>query len=255
MTFTQKIFLEQAIRYTITFIIVGFLWNPIHQGLLQAVDKLDAIAVIMGILSLCALTGYFAFSYTTVDKSPVYRFFGYLCAFCLTLPLIITWLILYFIATIWIPEMQFIWALILIVLYVGTFIFDNLDLTRMGLDVVATSFFEKGHTLQGKDQLSATIDFLQEGQRLEHTYFLIGKATMELGKLKHDNTLIKTGEWVLKNSDKEQQFVDEKIAKAFEPYAKENDKISKIIEDLKKGQNQNITDSLIADLFQLVRDL
>ena len=77
MKFAKKIFLEQAIKYVITFIVVALLWGPCKNGLDNAAasGNLEAIAVIMGIVSLCALTGYFAFSYTTVGKSPTQRFF------------------------------------------------------------------------------------------------------------------------------------------------------------------------------------
>ena len=122
MDFTKKILKEHAIKYVIIFVITAFLWFPIKRGLILASEsaKLEAIAVIMGIVSLCALTGYFAFSYTTVGKSSLHRFFGYLCTGLLTIPLILTWLILYFIAVIWVPEMKFVWGFVLLTLYLGT---------------------------------------------------------------------------------------------------------------------------------------
>ena len=68
--------------------------------------------------------------------------------FAITLSLIIV----YFIAVIWIPEMTLVWGITLFSLYLGTALFDNLDLMRMGLDISATRFFEKENLDKSKKQ-------------------------------------------------------------------------------------------------------
>ena len=256
MSFTKKILIEHSIKYGLTFIIAASLWNYIEHGLLLAAasDKLDAIAVIMGIISLCSMSGYFAFSYTTVGKQLRERFFGYLCTFFLGIALILSLIIIYFIAVIWVPEMKLIWGLILLSLYIGTYIFDNLDLLRMGLDVAATNFFEKGYSEKSKDNFSTVIQFLKEGQRLEFSNALIGKAMIELGQEKENLQLQEAGRWILDNSNKSQHKIDKRIAQAFSVYSKKDEKIRKIIEDLQKGQTQNIADSLIANLLDLAKE-
>jgi len=253
MNFKKKILIENSIRYLLIFLVIALFWNRINFGLISISDSgnLEAIAVVMGIISLCALTGYFAFSYATVGKGNLHRFFGYLSASFLTIPLILTWVVLYFIASIWIPEMKFLWGIILGTLYLGTLIFDWLDLLRIGKDIAATSFFEKGN-MSPKDEFSTMINLLKEGQRLEHSYIIIGKPVIDLGKEKNDSKIIFTGKWVINNPKKGQHATDKKIAETFERYAKKDRKIKHIINDLKKGQEQNIADSLIANLLELV---
>jgi hypothetical protein len=255
MNFTKKSLIEQTIKYIFIFIVVGLFWSKIEQGINNAAisGKLEAIGVVMGIVSLCAITGYFSFSYNVVGKKFVSRMFGYLCAFFLTIPLILSWLILYFIAVVWIPEMKIIWALILGTLYLGTLIFDYLDTLRMGLDVAATSFFEKGNLQIGGDHLSSTIHYLKGGQRLPYANFLIGQAMVELGRQKNDQLLINSGKYVLDNQ-LSQREVDEFTADVFSKFGETNKKVAQIVLDLKKGQNQNVSDSLIANLFELVKE-
>ncbi len=254
MAFTKRILEEHLIKYTLTFVIAALLLNPIRKGLLAASQsgKLEAIAVIMGIITLCSLTGYFAFSYTTVGKVFVQRFFGYLCTFFLGLSLLLSLMIIYFIAVIWVPEMQLVWLAVLLSLYIGTVIFDNLDLFRMGMDVAATSFFEKGHSK--KDQFSMALKFLKEGQRLEYANSLIGQAMIELSNEKRNSEILEAGKWISNNTDKNQHTIDHKVAITFEQYGNQNQKIKMMVEDLKKGQNQSVADSLIANLLEVVRD-
>lgn len=254
MGFTKKILEEHTIKYIITFVIAALLLNPIRNGLISASQsgKLEAIAIIMGIVSLCSLTGYFAFSYTVVGKVWVQRFFGYLCTFFLGLSLMLSLMIIYFIATIWVPEMQLVWLVVLLSLYIGTIIFDNLDLLRMGLDVAATSFFEKDHS--GKDKFSIALQFLKEGQRLQYANSLIGQAMIELGKEKRNDSILEEGKWIIQNSDQEQHIIDQRVAKTFEQYGDKNHKIKSMVKDLNNHQNQNVADSLIANILELVRE-
>jgi hypothetical protein len=252
-TFEKKIFFEQTIKYVLVFVVIAFLWAPIKLGLLNSSENLEAIAIIMGIISLCALTGYFQFSYSVVPKDPVSRFWGYLCAFLLTIPLILTWLILYFIAVVWAPGMKFIWGMILLSLYLGVLIFDWLDLFRMGRDVAAVNFFEKGHSGKGGDDVSVAIDLLKEGQRLEFATVLVGKAILGIGNEMNDKVLQKEGGWISEHSQASQREVDLRVARAFSRYGKKNKKIQKLLYDLKKGQNQSTADSLISHILELVR--
>ena len=252
MGFTKKILEEHAIKYFITFVIAAILLNPIRKGLISTSQsgKLEAIAVIMGIVTLCSLTGYFAFSYTTVGKIPIQRFFGYLCTFFLGLSLLLSLMIIYFIAIIWVPEMQMVWLAVLLSLYIGTVVFDNLDLLRMGMDVAATSFFEKDNS--NKDRFTMALQFLKEGQRLQYANSLIGQAMIELGKEKRNHPILEEGEGIIKNSDQEQHIIDQRVARTFEKYP--NQKIKSMVQELKEGQNQNVADSLIANLLELARE-
>ena len=255
MSFTKKILYEHLVKYVFTYTILAVLWNPIKTGLVIASKsgKLEAIAVVMGIVSLCSLTGYFAFSYTTVSKRFLPRIFGYFCTFFLGLSLLLSLAIIYFIALIWIPEMQLVWMATLLSLYIGTVIFDNLDLLRMGLDVAATNFFEKDHENYSDSKFSSIIHFLKEGQRLEYANSLIGQAMVELGKEKKDKEISESGKWILDNSNKEQHIIDEKVAETFSKYNKDQ-KIKKITADLLAKQNQNIADSLIANLLEIIKN-
>ena len=146
MSFRKTVLLEAVVRYAITFGVALALYAPISDGLHRAANsgKLEAIAVILGVVSLCSLTGYFGFSYTVVGKSPWFRFFGYLVGFGVTIPLILCWIVIYQVASIWIPELAWLWLTILLLLYLGILVFDLIDLMRMGLDLAATSFFEDG---------------------------------------------------------------------------------------------------------------
>jgi len=256
MSFTKKILKEHSIKYMVTFIITALMWNPIRYGLMGAAKsgKLESIAVVMGIIVLCSLTGYFAFSYTAVGKKFVQRFFGYLCTFFLGISLILSLIVIYFIAAIWVPSMALVWGSILFSLYIGTVIFDNLDLLRMGLDVFATSYFEKGHLKKSEDELSAVIQFLKEGQRLEFANSLIGQGIIKLGEDKKDLRLQKAGKSILDQSDSSQHEIDRKVAETFSVYAKTDLKIRDIVTDLKKGQSQSIADSLIVNLLEIVKE-
>ena len=250
---TKKLLFEQVIRYSIIFAITALLWSPIKNGLTEASqysDNLEAVAVIMGLVSICALYGYFSFSYTTVSKNALHRTIGYVCTSLLTIALIITWLTMYFLAVIWVPTMKGIWIFTFVTLYAGVFIFDILDLFRMGMDVAATSFFEKGLDF-GNSSTSNTIKLLKEGQRLAFANALIGKAMVEIGEKKKSKKIKEGGEWVLKNSHKTQFTIDKKVATTFETLGRKNKKIKSIIDALKKGQSQNIADSLIANLLEL----
>jgi hypothetical protein len=254
MKLSKRIWVEQAIKYVIIFSVTAYVWIPIKSGLLAASGsgKLEAIAVVMGIVSLCALTGYFAFSYMTVGKKPFVRWAGFVCAAFLTIPLILTWLILYFIASIWIPEMSLVWGFVLLTLYIGTFIFDNLDLLRLGKDVAATSFFEQGIYNQ-TDTVSSAVTFLKEGQRLEFANTLIGRAVLELGKTKNNSRLKKAGEWIIDNSKKSQHEIDVKVAETFSKYGENDNRIRDIISELQQKQKQSTADVLIASLLELVK--
>ncbi len=254
MTFGTRIFIEHQIKYAIIVLIAFFLWDPIREGLLLAADanKLEAIAVIMGIVTLCSLSGYYAFSYTTVSKKAGQRFFGYLCTFFLGISILISLIIIYHIATIWVPEMKIIWGMSLFSLYIGTFIFDNLDLSRMGMDVAATSFFEKGHLGKQENELTKTINFLKEGHRLPFANNLIGKAIVTLGESKKKKTWITTGEWIQDNSIKSQKEIDLKVVKIFTSFGKKDKVIADILAALKKGQEQNVADVLIGRLLERI---
>jgi|SRR3989344_1389016 len=258
MTFRQKIIFESALKYVLIFIIAFLSWNPISQGLQAAADsgKLESIAIIMSIVSLSSITGYFAFSYTTVGKHFNERIFGYAATFFLGLSLLLSLIINYNIAAIWVPEMQMIWLLILGSLYIGTILFDNLDLLRLGMDVAATTFFEKAHNFgsAGSDKISATVSFLKEGQRLPYANGLIGQALLELGKTKENNGFIEVGEWILDNTEASQKEVDKKVAEAFSDYGKKDKKIEEFVSSLNKGETQYIADNLIANLIERVKE-
>lgn len=257
MNFRQKILLENAIKYVFILVIAYLCWSPIVQGLQMAAEsgKLESIAVIMSIVSLSSITGYFAFSYTTVGKISHERIFGYGATFFLGLSLALSLVINYNIAVLWVPEMQMMWLLVLGSLYIGTILFDNLDLLRLGMDVAATSFFENAHNLTGKgsDKIDTTISFLKQGNRLPYANSLIGQAFVELGKEKENPELIKTGQWILENSYAPQHEIDKKVAQSFEEYAKKDKKIEEFIISLKKGQTQVIADNLIANLIEIVK--
>ncbi len=257
MSFRQRILFESGIKYLFILILAFFSWNPIVEGLQHASEsgKLESIAIIMSIVSLSSITGYFAFSYTTVGKHIHERIFGYAATFFLGLSLLLSLIINYNIAAIWVPEMQMIWFLILGSLYIGTILFDNLDLLRLGMDVAATSFFEKAHTFggTGMDKISTTVDFLKEGQRLPYANSLIGQALIELGKLKDHDEFIQVGDWILENSNSTQQEVDKKIAGTFAPLGEKDKKIEEFVESLNKGQSQHIADNLIANLIERVK--
>ena len=255
MKFSQRILIESAIKYFITFLILGLFWRTINSGLMRALEsgKLEAIAVVMGIVGLSSISGYFAFSYTAVGKNRKQRLFGYTTTFFLGLALATSLLIIYIIAVLWVPEMKVIWALILLSLYIGTVLFDNLDLLRMGLDVAATSFFEQEIVGKSEEEIRTAIEFLKEGQRLHFANTLIGKGIIQLGNNKKDKDLVKAGKWILGGSYKTQQDVDKKVAEAFEPYAKENPKIEKILNNLKDGESQEIADNSIANLLYILK--
>lgn len=254
MKFGRRIFIEHQIKYAIIILIAFFLWEPIREGLLLAADanKLEAIAVIMGIVTLCSLSGYYAFSYTTVGKEASRRVFGYLCTFFLGISILVSLIIIYHIATIWVPEMKSIWAMSLFSLYIGTYIFDNLDLSRMGMDVAATSFFEGGYICKQEDSLSKTIGFLKEGHRLPFANNLIGKAIITLGESKNKNAWINAGNWIMDNSALSQQEIDLKVVKTFSTFGKQDKVIKDILNALKKGQDQNVADALIGRLLERI---
>jgi hypothetical protein len=254
MSFGRRIFIEHQIKYALIVLIALFLWDPIRDGLLLAADanKLEAIAVIMGIVTLCSLSGYYAFSYTTVSKNASSRFFGYFCTFFLGISILVSLIIIYHIATIWVPEMKGIWALCLFSLYFGTYIFDNLDLSRMGMDVAATSFFENGYMSNQETELTKTISFLKEGHRLPFANNLIGKAIITLGESKNKKTWINAGNWILDNSVLSQKEIDMKVVKTFSPLTKSDKIITDILKALKKGQNQNVADALIGRLLERI---
>ena len=257
MEFRKKVLLEALVRYIVTFFIVALLFPSISLGLHKAAEtgKLEAIAVIMGIVSLCSLTGYFSFSYTVVAKSFWSRFWGYVCAFGLTLPLILCWLVLYFVASISIPEMSHVWLIILLTLYIGILVFDLIDLMRMGLDIAATSFFEQGVTgTKGEsDKLESILEFLTEGKRLAYANGLIGTAISELGQLISDRKLTATGEWIQGSPENQQHVVDRKIVEAFEHFSTDS-RIKDILVELNQGQTQVVADSLIVELIRYVKN-
>jgi len=211
----------------------------------------------MGIMALCSTMGYYAFSYTTVDKRVFQRITGYVCTYLLTIALTISLLIIYLISVIWIPEMSYVWAIILLSLYAGNVIYDFLDLFRMGKDVVATSFYEKSiESIAGgsNDEVVSVINYLKEGHRLSFANSLIGKSIMELSKKSKDMDLEIGGRWILDNSEESQQNIDNKVADLFAKFQESDNKIAEIIVDLRKGQNQNIADSLIANLLEIVNN-
>lgn len=257
MSFKTKILIEHSIKYLIIFLIAAFFWHQTNTGLKQAQESgfLDSIAVIMSLISVACITGYFAFSYTTVGKQFWERFFGYIATFFLGISLIFSLIILYQIAVIWVPQMQMVWLIILGSLYIGTVLFDNLDLLRMGMDVAATNFFETAHlNKSSSDKLSTTISFLKEGHRLPYANSLIGQALIELGKTKENQNLTKAGTWILDNSDSSQESIDHKVADAFSSYAKSDKKIEDFTDSLRKNQPQHIADNLIAHLIERVKD-
>ena len=160
---------------------------------------------------------------------------------------------MYFLAVMWVPTMENLWIFTFITLYVGVFIFDILDLFRMGMDVAATSFFEKGLDFpSSSSSASKTIKLLKEGQRLAFANALIGKAMVEIGDKKGNKKIKENGKWILKNSHKTQLTIDKKVASTFKTFGTKNKKVRSIIEDLEKGQSQNVADSLIANLLEIV---
>lgn len=255
MNFRNRILFENTIKYLILFVLGGLLWKPIESGLLKAAEtgKLESIAVIMSIVSLSSITGYFAFSYTTVGKIAQERVFGYLATFFLGLSLLISLIINYNIAAIWVPEMQNIWLLVLVSLYVGTILFDNLDLLRLGMDVAATSFFEKAHIQNSTDKTSSAISFLKKGQRLPFANGLIGQSLIEIGKMNNNNLFLETGNWMLNNINATQTDVDNKVAQLFLDVTKDSN-IHEIARNLVKGQSQHIADNLIATIMEKVSE-
>lgn len=256
MEFTRKILLEHTVKYALIILITYILWTPIQHGLEAANEsgKLEAIAVIMGIVSLCSLTGYYAFSYTVVGKDFAQRYFGYLCTFFLGVALLLSLLVIYFVSVISVPELKLVWMLILGCLYIGTILFDNLDLLRMGMDVAATNFFEKSSFAQSKDKFGHIVDFLKENYRLETSNTLIGKAIIMLGTENSDDKIISGGRWIVKNSDRPQHEIDNKVADIFLDCAKGDAHIKKILISLKNNQPKHIADTLIAELLEKMRE-
>ena len=255
MSFTKRILLEHSVKYLLLVLIAFFVWGDLKTGLLQMEDQgnLEAIAVIMSVIALASVSGYFAFSYTQVSKG-IQRYFGYVCTFFLGLSMMLSLLIVYFVAVIWAPEFAHIWFTIVASLFVGIAFFDNLDLMRMGLDVSATQFFESGNTeLFSKDQVvDVAVDFLREGHRLSSANGLIGQAVLELGRQVKDADLKKGGQWILERSDLSQEQVDKKIVELFRPYAEKSSTVRKSITELEKGLSQAAADQMIATMIERV---
>lgn len=256
MTFQQKILAEHAVKYLIITVILWLSWSSITAGLSNAVQsgKLEAIAVIMGIVALCSLTGYYTFSYTVVAKTPIQRYFGYLCTLLMGVSLTISLFIIYFIATLWVPEMSMVWSGVLGSLYLGTVIYDNFDLLRMGKDVAAINFFEtsigSGVTADEDHLLEATVEYLREGQRLPFANSLIGRAVTELGQDVKNVKLVNGGKWITEQAEQEQHVIDQKIVELFKPFQEELPKVGIILDQLAVGQSQHVADHLVATLIE-----
>ena len=170
MSFTKRIVIEHIIKYSLLFLVVGMLWDDVQEAVNQVGQNgnLEALGVIMGLVALASISGYFSFSYTQVSKGNQ-RYFGYLTTFSLGIAMLMSLTIVYMVAVAWVPEFAFIWSLTIASLLVGIALFDNLDLMRMGLDVSATRFFESGYkTLNDTNGklVESAIDFLREGHRL-----------------------------------------------------------------------------------------
>lgn len=235
---------------------MGIAWEPVNSGLRNAIEsgKLEAIAVIMGIVALCSLTGYYTFSYTVVAKTWRQRYFGYFCTLLMGISLSISLLIIYVISSLWVPEMNVVWSTVLGSLYVGTIIYDYFDLLRMGKDVAAITFYESSINTDDDHDLQTTVEYLREGQHLRFANSLIGKAIIELGKDNKDQNLITGGQWILDNADQDQHTIDHKIAYIFTPLKQHRQSISNIIDELQKHQSQHVADQLIAQLLSEIDD-
>lgn len=258
MTFQNKILIEHAVKYTIITIILAVIWNPVNTGLFNAVEsgRLEALAVIMGIIALCSLTGYYTFSYTVVAKTWKQRYFGYLCTLLMGISLSVSLLIIYFIAVLWVPEMIFIWATVLGSLYIGTIIYDNFDLLRMGKDVAAINFFENNVNGSGSGSedhiLETTVDYLREGQRLPFSNALIGRAIAEIGQDAGIQRLVEGGSWISEQAEQEQHVIDQKIVELFRVFEKDVPKIKASLTELEQGQSQHAADNLIAGVIERI---
>lgn len=154
MKFLHRILLEHSIKYAVLLFVAVSFWNDIRDGLQQVSEagNLDSLALLMSIIALASVSGYFAFSYTQVAKHAV-RFWGYLTTLFLGVSITLSLIIIYFIAVTWIPQMAAIWAIIFGSLFLGIALFDNLDLLRMGLDVSASRFFDRADniSMEGKE--------------------------------------------------------------------------------------------------------
>lgn len=250
MSFTKRILLEHLVKYAVIFTLVIAVAPGIKESLVSVSSSrpLDSVALLMSIIALASISGYFAFSYTTVAKN-YQRYFGYLATFFLGTSITFSLIIIYFIATIWIPELNLVWTIIFGSLFIGTVIFDNLDLLRMGLDVAATSFFEKNHrSVEGKSYVGNAIIMLREGQRLSSANVIIGTAIREVGKDHNDITLLNGGQWIIDHAEKEQSVIDQKVSELLKPYSSKSKVIETSIALLEEGQKQRVADRLIADI-------
>jgi hypothetical protein len=256
MTFQTRILLEHLVKYVLIFIIMALAWSPVNTGLTNAIEsgKLEAIAVIMGIIALCSLTGYFTFSYTVVAKTIRQRYFGYFCTLLMGISLSVSLLIIYVIASLWVPEMKIIWSGVLGSLYIGTIIYDNFDLLRMGKDVAAINFYETNVNIDDDHILDTTVDYLREGQHLRFSNSLIGKAIMDLGREQKHMELVEGGKWIYENADEEQHTIDHKIINLFKPFKHHKPTIANILTQLEAHQSQHVADQLIAQLLTELDD-
>ncbi len=256
MTFQTRILFEHLLKYILIFIVMGIVWIPVQTGLTNAVEsgKLEAIAVIMGIVALCSLTGYYTFSYTVVAKTWRQRYFGYLCTLLMGISLSISLLIIYVIASLWVPEMKVVWMGTLGSLYIGTIIYDNFDLLRMEKDVAAINFYETNVNIDDDHILDTTVDYLREGQHLRFSNSLIGKAIMDLGRERKLMELVEGGKWIYENADEEQHTIDHKIIDLFKPFKQHRTSIANILTQLEEHQSQHVADQLIAQLLTEIDD-
>lgn len=257
MSFTHRILLEHSVKYILFVLIVISLLETIRNGLNKVSQSgtLESLALIMSLIAVASITAYFTFSYTTVGKS-FQRFFGYLCTFFLGLSILLSIVVIYFIATIQVPELSPIWLIILSSLLIGIILFDNLDLLRMGLDVSATTFFENAERYSGKNNAVESITkYLREGHRLSYVNGLIGQALIEVGIKKNNSHFTDVGQWILENVDGSQQLIDNKIVDTFSSILQEDRTIRHAIEELKKGQSQYIADNLIATVIERANNI
>ena len=102
------------------------------------------------------------------------------------------------------------------------------------------------------DSLDRLLTYLTEGQRLAYANGLIGSGLIELGELINDQKVLNGGQWIVQNINESQATIDTKVAEAFEDFV-DIPKVASLTEKLRAGQDQEVADSLIAELCRLMK--
>lgn len=252
MVSRKQLIIENLTKHAIILVIAFFFWVSIYNKIKIADESvLSSIGVMVGMIALASLAAYFSFSFSIVSKDKKIRTLGYLATFFLFLAFVVSIEVILATAIVWIPDLSFVWIVIVGSLFIGSIIYDNLDLMRIGLDTAAVSFFEKGDNKKSND-VQFFADKLKEGQRLSVANATIGQAIVSLGEEKKIKTWVKGGEWIIDNAEENQHLIDHKVAELFEHLAKDDKRIEQIASDLKKGQNQSTADTLIGRLLEII---